>query len=117
MAVRKIELKKKNIDPWLDEMKDEQRIDLHEVVGCDIEIDKGFLYESKKYGTGFTFRFKLGDGRECFTTTFGAALIRQAREEIIPLLEQGDSVVVRVAKGTSKVYGSEYLYFAAAEED
>lgn len=105
--------KKVELDNWLDNVKDEQRTDLKECVGAEIEILKGFCYESKKFGRGFTFLFKLQDGRELYSTSFGTAIVRQAEEEIVPALAD-DSVIVKVAQGTSKAFGSKYLYFESA---
>lgn len=114
---KKLKLNTKNaeIDNWLDGVTDDQRKDLKDFVGKDIEILKGFVYESKKFGKGFTFLFKIVYGvQEFYTTNFGVAVVRQAEEEIISALK-GDSVIVKVAEGTSKTFGTKYLYFDSAE--
>ena len=112
---KKISIEKKKVDPWLDEIPDTQRRDLKDFVGKNIEIKKGFIYENKAYGNGFTFLFSVeGNGEDFFTTSFGKAIVRQAQEEIIPVLET-DSVIVKVAKRMSKTYNTEYCCFEEAE--
>lgn len=108
---------KSKLDSWIDEMQESQFKRFSEFVGQEIEISNAFLYIGKE-GTktagkeGFTAMVKDKDGKIWYSTSFGSVIVKQGKE-IIEELDRGtDSVVVAVKKKTSKISGSEYVFFA-----
>lgn len=112
---RRIDFKTK-FDSWLDAMDESQFVRFADFVGKEIEIINAFTYIGKE-GTktagkeGFTAMFKA-DGKTYYSTSFGSVIVKQGKEIIEVLNAIGDEgVLVTVRKKTSKVSGSEYVYF------
>ena len=74
------------------------------------------MYESKKYGTGATFLFEH-QGKDYYSTEFGNAIVRQFEDNILPVLDSGCAVELKVTKRKSKKFGTDYLAFDNAKEE